>query len=315
MNHIFPDYYEDFRCIASRCRHNCCIGWEIDIDEDTLRLYKGIEGNFEKRLRENISEDETPHFILKEDDRCPFLNDRNLCDIICEFSEDHLCHICREHPRFHNELPQRVESGLGLSCEEAARLILTKESKTTLVGKCDTDDEIILLRDKIIETFQHRDLYIEERIREALALINAEEYPFEKEDAKDFLLSLERLDHKWEETLALLDVNLKSSQKESFLALFKERETVFEQFAVYLIYRHCACAPTLFDARIRVLFAIYCLRLYIALCEGLFALRGDLSDDDFIEIAREFSSEIEYSDENLYEILYRIEDHSEEESL
>ncbi len=315
MNHIYPDYYESFRCIASLCRHNCCIGWEIDIDEDTLSLYDSIKGDFGKRLRENISPGETSHFILGKNQRCPFLDDNNLCQIISRFGEGHLCKICREHPRFHNELPDRVESGLGLSCEEAAKLILTKKEKTVLLGNQDTDDEIILLRDKIIEIFQQRDLYIDKRIEEVLALIDSEEFPFEKEDAKEFFLSLERLDEKWEETLELLSIPSPEEKRKDFLSLFKENETVYEQFFVYLIYRHTACAPDLFEAKLRVLFALYSLRLFIALTEGIFILRGELLHHDFIEVAREFSSEIEYSDENLYEILEKIENHSEEEFL
>ena len=31
-----PDFYRDFHCIADRCSDSCCIGWEIDIDPDTL---------------------------------------------------------------------------------------------------------------------------------------------------------------------------------------------------------------------------------------------------------------------------------------
>ena len=42
MKTVAPDYYPNFKCIASECRHNCCIGWEIDIDEDTFEYYKGL---------------------------------------------------------------------------------------------------------------------------------------------------------------------------------------------------------------------------------------------------------------------------------
>ena len=31
-----PSYYRQFRCIGSDCTDNCCIGWEIDIDPETL---------------------------------------------------------------------------------------------------------------------------------------------------------------------------------------------------------------------------------------------------------------------------------------
>jgi len=69
--HIYPDYYKDFCCIADKCKHNCCIGWEIDIDKDTLSVYKDMKGDFGKRLNDNISLADTPHFVLTDDERCP----------------------------------------------------------------------------------------------------------------------------------------------------------------------------------------------------------------------------------------------------
>ena len=30
MTVTVPSYYKDFKCIADKCRHSCCIGWEID---------------------------------------------------------------------------------------------------------------------------------------------------------------------------------------------------------------------------------------------------------------------------------------------
>ena len=36
-----PDYYKSFRCTADKCRKNCCAGgWDIEVDADTLELYK-----------------------------------------------------------------------------------------------------------------------------------------------------------------------------------------------------------------------------------------------------------------------------------
>ena len=37
-----PEYYKKFRCIADRCEHSCCNGWEIDIDSATLARYKTL---------------------------------------------------------------------------------------------------------------------------------------------------------------------------------------------------------------------------------------------------------------------------------
>ena len=45
-----PDYYTKFACIADKCQHSCCIGWEIDIDEETLSYYNSVSGDFGNRL-------------------------------------------------------------------------------------------------------------------------------------------------------------------------------------------------------------------------------------------------------------------------
>ena len=43
MKEVFPNYYKKFKCIKDKCKHNCCIGWEIDIDEDTMDLYNSLD--------------------------------------------------------------------------------------------------------------------------------------------------------------------------------------------------------------------------------------------------------------------------------
>ena len=124
MRLTVPDYYDRFRCIASRCTDNCCIGWEIGIDPAALADYQSQPGAFGDRLRAAIRPGAPPFFALTKSGRCPFLNEENLCDIYRQLGENHLCAICDQHPRFHNWFGAEKESGLGLSCEEAARLIL-----------------------------------------------------------------------------------------------------------------------------------------------------------------------------------------------
>ncbi len=119
-----PSYYNAFKCTADKCTDNCCIGWEIEIDSDTAGYYSSVGGDFGKILKENISKENS--FILKGE-RCPFLNGKNLCDIIINCGEEHLCQICRDHPRFFEWYGNTKEGGIGLSCEEGARLILTDE--------------------------------------------------------------------------------------------------------------------------------------------------------------------------------------------
>lgn len=141
-----PDYYKDFQCIAGACKDSCCIGWEIDIDEDTKTYYEQVEGSFGDRLRTHMvqadQEDIDPQtglcmtsFELSEGRRCPFLNAENLCDICIELGEEALSEVCTEYPRFTMEYFCDIEKPytlirekcMALSCEEVGRLVFTRE--------------------------------------------------------------------------------------------------------------------------------------------------------------------------------------------
>ena len=143
MAEVFAPYYHKFKCIADRCRHNCCIGWEIDIDPDTMKLYNSLGGELGEKIRANI-EGDVPHFVLSDGDRCPLLNERGLCDIILSLGEDAICDICTLHPRFKNFYTSFTEVGLGLCCEEAGRVILAEKDKFQIELPTDvqiTDEE------------------------------------------------------------------------------------------------------------------------------------------------------------------------------
>ena len=128
-----PDYYPRFRCIAGACRHSCCVGWEIDVDPETMNRYQAMGGALGAKLKRCIDPAPVPHFALSAQERCPFLTDRNLCEIILQAGEAALCQICADHPRFRNYWSDRIEIGLGMACEEAARLILTSPDPLRLI--------------------------------------------------------------------------------------------------------------------------------------------------------------------------------------
>ena len=128
-----PSYYDKFRCIADKCQDSCCIGWEIDIDEDTAEYYRSVEGSFGKRLKEHMVTDEEPvtHFTLRENGWCPFLNEHKLCDICIKLGEEALSEVCTEFPRFTMEYENVREKVLSLSCEEVGRLVFSNPEKIT----------------------------------------------------------------------------------------------------------------------------------------------------------------------------------------
>ena len=131
MQIIVPDYYKEFSCIADHCRHSCCIGWEIDIDEDTFSYYKSVEGAFGERLRAHMVTEDVNSFTLEKNGWCPFLNSKKLCDICIELGEEALSEVCTEFPRFTMEYEDVREKILSLSCEEVGRLVFSTDEKIT----------------------------------------------------------------------------------------------------------------------------------------------------------------------------------------
>ena len=212
MKLVAPDYYTGFKCIADKCKHNCCKGgWIISIDEDTLEYYRSVTGPLGDRLKAGIDEKaETPRFILDEQGTCPLFNENGLCDLITELGENSLCQICRDHPRFRNFYGDRTEIGVGLCCEAAGDLILKRQEKPVLVvleddGEADEPDaaDISLYewRDELTAIAQNRAMTMEER---ADAILKEAEMSIpERTQAEwaEIYLALERLDNGWTDIL------------------------------------------------------------------------------------------------------------------
>ena len=69
MRYTRPSFYDSFSCIGEACKHNCCIGWEIDVDDETAELYASVGGGFGKELSEKIVNEGGRHFCLQPDGR------------------------------------------------------------------------------------------------------------------------------------------------------------------------------------------------------------------------------------------------------
>ena len=185
-----PDYYEEFSCIASRCKDSCCAGWEIDIDEDSYDYYKSCEGAFGDRLRESmyVAEDGGYRFKLKGPKRCAMLNDNNLCDLYTALGEEALCEVCTEYPRFSLFYGNVEQKCLSLSCEEVGRILFERQEPVSFVDHempdyyecgeacdeemegCDEEDDPAFIafmeqvQNRAVEILQDRGTSIEERM-------------------------------------------------------------------------------------------------------------------------------------------------------
>ena len=55
MEEYVLSYYPEFKCIASKCKHTCCAGWEMNIDAESLSAYKGERSVFSNTLSKGIN--------------------------------------------------------------------------------------------------------------------------------------------------------------------------------------------------------------------------------------------------------------------
>ena len=202
MQITFPAFYKEFSCIAGACPDTCCAGWQIMIDDRSLKKYRHFKGAFRNRLHNDI--DWKEQAFRQYDHRCAFLNEENLCDIYSETGPDMLCDTCRKYPRHIEEFEGLREYSLSLSCPEAARIFLSRKEKTTFVTiEKETPDEtyddfdyllftaLMDTRDYLISIVQDRSLPMELRRRKLLAC------------AHDFQLALDKNElYQWEDIRA-----------------------------------------------------------------------------------------------------------------
>lgn len=298
MKLFAPKYYKDFACIKGDCKNSCCIGWEIEVDEATLEKY----GTLPKFPRENIlknlnSSDGRTVIATDVHGRCPFLTECGLCEIISTLGEEYTSVICRRHPRFYNFFTDRCEVGLGVSCEAAARLVLSAGVCYELAevgeilpeGEASpkyTDEE----RSKIFAIISEGDVGYEEKISSVLT-----EYDISREDIRAAYDSV------------FPELELLRSDSRELLTLDgqapSEAHPYLLSFFAYLVYRHIPGSASYENLRARVGFAVL-------LTEIMGAAAGKLSEvslEVLCDIAAKISEEIEYSEDNTEAIIFEIE--------
>ena len=275
-----PRYYKNFKCIADKCEHSCCIGWEIDIDKKALLKYKKLKDGF-NIIADTISMDDTPHFKLVENERCPHLDEHGLCKIITNVGEEYLCDICREHPRFYN-YTSIAEVGLGMSCEEAARIILSSSDYDAFeyIGEVDAEEDFtdfdgLTERGKIYKILRQEKNY-KSRLEEIYSKYQI-----------DF-----GNDETWLEILDSLDLFKNYSSKNR--PNTKAQNEYLERFLAYLVYRHTTEAFDYEDFFLRLSFCLFCERLLAS----LICFKGAKELSEVATLSRIISEEIEYSEDN-----------------
>lgn len=308
MKLIAPEGYEDFTCIADACRHTCCKGWEIDIDDASAGRYKTLSGQVGDTLRQWMEEEEDGyHFrLMGEEERCPLLMDSGLCRLICEQGEEALCQVCRDHPRFRHFMTDRTEIGLGLCCEEAAREQLSRTAPFRLIVLEDdgepqegdeTEQAFYRWRETLLDAAADRSVTVAQRAANIASFTGVKLTPNMSAWAQG-LLSLEILTEEWRSLLERLKEWQPSCRMEAGL------EAPSEQLLCALLYRHLSDALEDGAAAGHGAVSLFLWQL----CMTLADMTGARTVEELANLARMMSSEIEYSQENLDALLCWAED-------
>ena len=300
----FPTFYRDFKCIANRCTDSCCIGWEIDIDSAAYDKYRLMPESFQKNIAVC---DGVAHFVLTQDERCPFLQKDGLCKIILEHSEDMLCDICREHPRFYEWYGNYKDAGVGLCCEEAVRLLLESEKpleyesvETQEISDDDTPEDICKsvfeLRKSLFSIINDRSLTLSDRIERCFLKIGAKDViaPCSADElfaeCVEIAKEMSPFDELWEKYILRLEALDFQEVKERINKALSENQIRYEKSLSYFVFRHFVKACFDGDLLSHFKFAVI-----MTILEMLI----DCVNGDLFFNTRYLSKQVEYSEENI----------------
>ena len=128
MKYLYMDIYEKFKCIGGSCPNSCCVGWSIPLNRETIEQYKKMQSSYSDKVLENIEcAGENYRIKMGETERCPFLNEQNLCDIYIHISPEAMFPVCQTYPRKIKNYYDTTILTLFLSCPEVCRLLLEKK--------------------------------------------------------------------------------------------------------------------------------------------------------------------------------------------
>jgi len=301
MNSYYLNCFKDFSCLMGECKHTCCAGWNIKVDKKTYKKYSSLKGEKRKKILSNIDKD-TLIIKNKMDGRCPFLTNENLCSIIMELGDKHICSVCTLHPRFKNFFSKRIELGFGVSCEQASNMLINFSGKPNFISDKKATNKIIkkerpffTFRDKLISIVQNDNISLAQKIELLTKECKVNLYKTSLDKWVKLLVSLEHLDSNW---------CVKLQGLTDFQPLYDEEfNNEYQNILSYFIFRHSLKCLEQIDVYINSAFAVFCFLIVY----NIFYKEKIRDKNTLKEILRSFSAEIEYSENNTEKITEQIE--------
>lgn len=230
---VYPELYHDFHCKADQCQHSCCLGWDIEIDEASAMGYQQLDTPLGREIQQRMEHrSDGYYFAMTADKRCPFLRQDGLCSMILAAGEDILCDICTMHPRFFTYLADLEFAGVGLCCEAAVELLLSKQLTFQVVAEAEA------------EQLWAEGLTFAELLKFLELDLGCRDFslrPIQQENPANFILRLmeatEPIDNSWTELLRRLRENI-SCLGISVLDAGKQKQA--DNIYQYILYRQLA---------------------------------------------------------------------------
>ena len=324
MRTRYPDYYDQFQCLAGSCPDTCCGQWHIVVDEQSRLRFEAMEGDLGDRLRAAMTEVDGETCFVPVDGRCPMLTEDNLCAIALEHGTDAFCVTCDEHPRFTEIYGGLQEITLALSCPKAADLLLDRQEPVAFLTR--TDDTLpepndldpdlfrVLLtsRETAMAIAQDRDCSMSDRLALILCFADRLDRNLHRPAVclelcklhcsaayrRRQLIRIKRLRHFGTMTSARqmllamehLNPNFSSQAKELEKVGLEQDAIRLEHLTVYYLYRwwlKAACDGQLWQQAAAAVVSVLCIA-------GLGKITGNLK-----EAARMYAKEVEHSEDNL----------------
>lgn len=177
---IYPDYYNQFTCIADTCPITCCQEWKIYVDATTKKKWKALSApdsmDADGRLLSSyITKKEGSHVIrLLPDHRCPFLTENKLCCLVQTYGDSVLSETCTLFPRELHTFSTHKEASLMPCCPAVIDLWQQADtlgfpsypmlSQKVLSQSTAQTQAAFLLRDHLIRLFSDASLTPEEAL-------------------------------------------------------------------------------------------------------------------------------------------------------
>ena len=326
---FYPQFYNDFVCIAAKCPDSCCKDWDVVVDDKSAEFYRSVTGEFGERLKSKMTVDKDgDRIFISENGCCPFWNGDKLCDIYINLGEEQLCATCKAFPRLTQDYTAFAEHMLSFACPEAARLMLSRgdcfdgcfEDFTVSGDRLGYDAELmnflLVSRRLSAEIFDIQSLTFAQRLIKCLEfnslvqdMLDFENYDITRLKAYDFSPDTRATSGKEDKAdsdfMFRLHKQLDIMNKDWLDTLCKsvkqkplsspKTDAEFKNLALYYIFRYYLCATDSLNV-ICAIKRIAC--AYVVLSAMIGSCKAENDFEKRVMLMQQYSKEVEHSYEN-----------------